>query len=52
MTFKQFIEKVNELQSKGLIDIEAKFDLMDLGQELSVGSFERGLQAGKDIYKS
>lgn len=50
MTFKQFIDKLNELHDKGLIDMGAKYDIMDWGQELSVESFEKGLEAGKDIY--
>jgi len=51
MNYGQFIEKLNELHDKGLIDVAAKYDVMDWGQELSVNSFERGLKDGMDICK-
>ena len=51
MNYGQFIDKLNELHDKGLIDVEAKYDVMDWGQELSCTSFERGLKDGMDICK-
>ena len=51
MDYGKFIDKLNELQKDGLVDVASKYDIMDWAQELSVSSFEKGLKAGKDIYK-
>ena len=51
MDYGKFIDKLNELQKDGLVDVASKYDIMDWAQELSVTSFEKGLKAGKDIYK-
>jgi len=51
MDYSKFIDKLNELQKDGVLDVGVKYDIMDMAQELSVESFERGLKAGMDIYK-
>jgi len=51
MNYGQFIEKLVQLQKDGAIDMSARYELMNIGQELSQNSFERGLKEGMDIYK-
>ena len=51
MNYAKFIEKLAQLQKDGTIDMSARYELMNIGQELSQNSFERGLKEGMDIYK-
>ncbi len=51
MDYGKFIDKLNEIQKDGVLDVEIKYDIMDMAQELSVESFERGMKVGMDIYK-
>ena len=51
MNNAKFIEKLAQLQKDGTIDMGARYELMNIGQELSQNSFERGLKEGMDIYK-
>ena len=51
MNYAKFIEKLVQLQKDGTIDMSARYELMNIGQELSQNSFERGLKEGMDIYK-
>ncbi len=51
MDYGKFIDKLNELEDKGLIDVATRYDVMEWGQELSCTSFNRGLKDGMDICK-
>jgi len=51
MNYEKFIEKLNELQDKGLLDVATKYDIFDLGQALHQEGFERGLKIGREVEK-
>jgi len=51
MNYGKFIEELNKLQEKGLVEVVAKFDILALAQELHQEAFERGLKMGRDIEK-
>jgi hypothetical protein len=49
MNYAKFIEKLNELQNKGLLDASSKYDVMDWAKDLHQEGFERGILLGREI---
>ena len=49
--YQEFMNKLNELQDKGLLDVAIKYEIFDLGQALHQEGFERGIKIGREIEK-
>jgi len=45
MNYSKFIEELVKMEKAGKFDMETRYELMNMGFELSMDSFNRGLNA-------
>jgi hypothetical protein len=49
MTHKEFLSILSKMGREGKLDIDTRYELMDMAGKLSISSYNRGMDKGQEI---
>jgi hypothetical protein len=49
MTYKEFLSILSKMGREGKLDIDTRYELMDMADKLSTSSYNRGMDKGYEI---